>query len=111
MEKKTTKEKEIKYETFVIHTAKFKTLLTEKFINRKQYVPKDLGLVISLIPGSVLKTFVKKGSKVKKGDLLIELEAMKMINKILAPMDGTVKQLNVTEGVRIPKNHLIAEIR
>ena len=110
MEKKK-KTAEPKYETFEIHTAKFKTLLSEKYKNRKPYVPKDMGLISSLIPGSIIKTHVKVGSKVKKGDLLVELEAMKMINKILAPLDGVVKQFNVKEGEKIPKNFLIAEIR
>ncbi|NPV88795.1 biotin/lipoyl-binding protein [Coprothermobacteraceae bacterium] len=47
------------------------------------------------LPGKILRIAVSVGSPVKKGDLLLILEAMKMENEILAPMDGTVQQVLV----------------
>lgn len=42
------------------------------------------------MPGNVLDIKVSNGATVKKGDVLIILEAMKMENEIVAPVDGTV---------------------
>ena len=50
------------------------------------------------MPGTVLKINVSAGQAVKKGDLLIVLEAMKMENEILSPRDGSVAQVVVSQG-------------
>ncbi len=42
------------------------------------------------MPGNILDIKVSNGAKVKKGDILVILEAMKMENEIAAPQDGTV---------------------
>ncbi len=42
--------------------------------------------------------FVSVGSKVAKGDTLLIIEAMKVMNPITAPKAGTVKKINVTDG-------------
>ena len=42
------------------------------------------------MPGKILKVNVNAGTAVKKGDVLLVLEAMKMENEICAPQDGTV---------------------
>ena len=50
------------------------------------------------MPGTILAVNVTSGSAVKKGDVLMILEAMKMENEILAPQDGTVASVNVNKG-------------
>ena len=50
------------------------------------------------ILGTVLSVKVKVGDKVKAGDTLLTIEAMKMENEILAPRDGVVKEIKVSEG-------------
>ena len=104
-------EPEVKYEDFVIHTAVYKTLLTEKYKNRKSYEPVDPKLIISQIPGTVRKIFVKKGQKVDEGEVLLELEAMKMYNKILSPMKGEIKAIHVKLDETIPKDTIMVEIK
>ena len=47
------------------------------------------------MPGKVSKIVAKAGDAVKKGDVVLMLEAMKMQNEIAAPVDGTVKSINV----------------
>ena len=47
------------------------------------------------MPGTILDVKVSQGQAVKKGDILLILEAMKMENEILAPQDGSVAQVNV----------------
>ncbi len=50
------------------------------------------------MPGNALRVFVKPGDKVKAGDKLLILEAMKMENEITAPEDGTVASVTVSAG-------------
>lgn len=47
------------------------------------------------MPGKILSVAVSAGAAVKKGDLLLVLEAMKMQNEIYAPQDGTVSEVRV----------------
>lgn len=53
------------------------------------------------MPGTILDVKVQNGQSVKKGDILVILEAMKMENEILAPRDGTVAQVAVTQGATV----------
>jgi len=89
---------------------KYRTQLTEKFLNRKVYAEKDSRMVLAFIPGTIRKINIKEGDKVSKGELLLTLEAMKMKNKILSPMDGTVKKINVKSGIIVPKDTVLLEL-
>ena len=62
------------------------------------------------MPGTILKVNVTQGAAVKKGDILVVLEAMKMDNEILAPKDGTVAQLAVAKGSTVDTGALLAVI-
>ena len=48
--------------------------------------------------GKILKVVANVGATVKKGDVLVVLEAMKMENEIPAPKDGTVTAIHVQKG-------------
>jgi biotin carboxyl carrier protein len=50
------------------------------------------------MPGKILKVLTSVGAPVKKGDILLVLEAMKMENEIFSDVDGTVTQLRVRDG-------------
>ena len=50
------------------------------------------------MPGNILNIKVAAGDTVKKGDVLVVLEAMKMENDIVAPQGGTVATVNVAKG-------------
>ena len=54
--------------------------------------------VTSPMPGTILAVNVTNGQAVKKGDVLVVLEAMKMENEIMAPKSGTVSQVLVQKG-------------
>jgi acetyl/propionyl-CoA carboxylase alpha subunit len=54
--------------------------------------------ITSPMPGKVIKIVVKPGDEVKKGDLLLVVEAMKMENNILSPADAVVDRITVKAG-------------
>ncbi len=94
-----------------VQGAKYKTLLTKKYKNRKKWKNPDINQMFSDIPGTVVKIYVEEGQKVKEGDLMMVLEAMKMKNKIYFPIDGTVKKIYVKEEERVPKGFLMIELK
>ena len=55
-------------------------------------------VVSSPMPGTIMSINVKAGQAVKKGDVLVVLEAMKMENEIMAPHDATVAAVHVNKG-------------
>lgn len=64
----------------------------------------------SPMPGNILSVNVANGQAVKKGDVLMILEAMKMENEILAPCDGTVASLSVAAGASVESGALLCVI-
>ena len=62
------------------------------------------------MPGTILDVRVQNGSKVRKGDVLVILEAMKMENEIQAPCDGTVTSVSVRKGDSVETQALICTI-
>ena len=62
------------------------------------------------MPGKVSKIVAKAGDTVKKGDVVLMLEAMKMQNEIAAPVDGTVKSINVDVNENVKPGQIMAVI-
>ena len=89
----------------------YRTSLTKKFAARTQYTPPDSRKIVAFIPGTILKVLVKEGHKVKKGDTLLVLQAMKMDNHLLATRNGTVKKVFVKQGEVVPKRHILIELK
>src|SRR5256886_5677146 len=59
------------------------------------------------MPGRVVRVFAEAGMRVKRGETLVVLEAMKMQNEIPAPRDGTVREVAVVEGESITADRLL----
>ena len=66
--------------------------------------------VLAPMPGNILKVNVTNGQAVKAGEVLFILEAMKMENEIVAPADGTVKQILVNKGAVVDTDAVLAVI-
>lgn len=66
----------------------------------KSKKPKELpaGAVVSTMQGMILAVKVKAGDKVKEGDVLMTIEAMKMQNHVIAPHGGVVKEIFTFQG-------------
>jgi biotin carboxyl carrier protein len=60
------------------------------------------------MPGKILAVKANAGQAVKKGDVLMVLEAMKMENDIVAPQDGTVATVNVSVGDSVEAGAVLA---
>ena len=63
--------------------------------------------VKSPMPGKILKIIVSKGKKIKKGDVVLILEAMKMEQEIKTEIDGTVSDITVSEGDTVKKEQIL----
>ncbi|MBR5870448.1 MAG: acetyl-CoA carboxylase biotin carboxyl carrier protein subunit, partial [Clostridia bacterium] len=66
--------------------------------------------VTAPMPGNILKVNVSAGQAVKKGDVLMILEAMKMENEICAPADGTVASVNVNSGATVESGAVLCTL-
>ena len=62
------------------------------------------------MPGNILSVKVQNGQAVKKGDILVILEAMKMENEILAPCDGTVTSV-IANGATVETGTVLCTIQ
>ena len=71
----------------------------------------DPGNIVSPMPGRVLKINVSEGDEVKKGQVLMVVEAMKMENNILSPKDGVVDKLLVKPGEMVDGSAKLLHLR
>ena len=62
------------------------------------------------MPGTILTVKVKIGDMVKKGDLLLILEAMKMENEIVSPIDGRITHVGVSNGAVVNPGDILITI-
>ena len=62
------------------------------------------------MPGNIMKVNCKVGSSVKKGDVLLVLEAMKMENDICAPADGVVASVEVSQGSTVETDAVLVTL-
>jgi 3-methylcrotonyl-CoA carboxylase alpha subunit len=68
------------------------------------------GAILAPMPGRVIVVEVAAGDKVKKGQKLLTLEAMKMEHTLIAPFDGVVAELNTAAGAQVQVEALLARI-
>ena len=63
------------------------------------------------MPGNILSVNVAAGDTVKKGQVLMVLEAMQMENEIMAPRDGKVTAVAVAKGAAVESGALLCTIQ
>jgi geranyl-CoA carboxylase alpha subunit len=80
------------------------------------YAPPELeagaadGVLKAPIVGTVVAVNVKEGDAVKKDDVLVQMEAMKMVNHITAPFDATVESVSVSEGDQLKAGAVLLQL-
>ena len=66
-------------------------------------------IVFAPMPAKVIRVDCRKGKRVRKGDILMVLEAMKMENEIISPIEGVIKEIMVKEGMNVSQNEEMLE--
>jgi biotin carboxyl carrier protein len=67
--------------------------------------------IFAQLPGNVYEVCFKEGDKVKAGDTLVILEAMKMETPVTAPEEGVIVSIRVEKGETVQSGQLIATLR
>ncbi len=101
---------EKKYKLLNIDGTLYLTRHTAKFENRPKWEKENPKMVKNSLPGTIQDIFVKAGDPVAKGQELLSLEAMKMINKVTAPFSGIIKKIHAKQGQILPKGTVIIEM-
>jgi biotin carboxyl carrier protein len=91
------------------YEVKIQTLLDDliKKIGYSIGSAKIINSISAPMPGIIIGVNIKKDQKVKEGDTLLILEAMKMENAILCPKDAKIKEVFVSIGETVDKNKLL----
>ena len=73
--------------------------------------PHHAGCVTTAMPGTIVAVKVKVGDKVKAGDGVLVIEAMKMENEIQASTTGTVVAVHVAKGDNVTPDESLLEVQ
>lgn len=101
--------------TLKINSVKYHLELKDKYddllksLGMDTAASKKVNDIKAPMPGMVLNVLVSEGTEVKKGDVLLVLEAMKMENMLKSPADGIVKKIAVQKGTAVEKNQLLIQ--
>jgi biotin carboxyl carrier protein len=88
---------------------KLKTSISETK-EKESNAPQNGKKVIAPMPGNVMKVLVAPGEQVKKEQKLLVFESMKMENELTSPFEGTVMQINTSEGSVMSAGQLLLVI-
>jgi biotin carboxyl carrier protein len=102
---------EKEWKDLIIQGAVYKTTFTRKFEQRVNWEAPNDNMLYSFIPGTIIDIFVKPKQKLKEGDTILLLEAMKMQNQVRMPFDGEIVNINVKKDEVIPNRYLMVEIK
>jgi biotin carboxyl carrier protein len=92
------------------------TVETPFSLQRKKVLNSRLGkvekeFIRAPMPGKIIDVLVREGSIVQKGESLVILEAMKMQNEILSPVNGIVERVTAKPNTNVMKDDLLVEIK
>ena len=63
------------------------------------------------MPGKIIDVLVREGSTVLRGEPVVILEAMKMQNEIMSPVNGTIVKVTAKPNTNVMKDDLLVEIK
>lgn len=94
--------------TFTVETPfslqRMKVLNSKKGKTEQEFVKAPM-------PGKIIDVLVREGSAVTRGEPVVILEAMKMQNEILSPVNGTVVKVAARANTNVMKDDLLVEIK
>lgn len=80
-----------------------------KYLEKHKQVNKT-EVISAPMPGKIIEILVEENVKVKEGEAIVILEAMKMQNEIIAVVAGKIKKINVKPGDSVTKDEVLMEI-
>lgn len=95
---------------FLLDDTVYETSYTKKFQLRKKYSAPDPTKIRAFIPGIIKKIYVSEGQTIKRKDKLLVLEAMKMQNDVVSPVEGKIKKIYVKTEQKVAKDELLIEL-
>jgi biotin carboxyl carrier protein len=96
--------------TLVIDDTAYETELPENALKRGR-AAADPEIIKAFIPGTIVAVRTKVGERVRAGDTLLLLDAMKMHNEVCSTVNGVVRELQVTTGDKVEKGQLLVRLR
>jgi glutaconyl-CoA/methylmalonyl-CoA decarboxylase subunit gamma len=94
--------------TFTVETP-FSLQRKKVLSNAKGKLEKEV--IKAPMPGKIIDVLVREGSPVLRGEPVVILEAMKMQNEIISPVNGTIVKVNVKAGLNVMKDDQLVEIK
>ena len=87
-----------------------KNIKEEVSINNSKNITSPIIGTAYLAPEPGGKKFIEIGQKIKKGDTIMIVEAMKTMNHVPSPLDGVVKEISVEDGQPVEFGQTIATL-
>ncbi|BAL81165.1 biotin/lipoyl-containing protein [Caldisericum exile] len=78
--------------------------------SKEEIIENNVEYVLAPLPGKILKVMVKPGDVIKKGSVLLTIEAMKMENEIFAGFDAKVADVYVNPGDKVETNKKLLKL-
>ena len=94
----------------LVPTNEKKIIKDEVSIDNSKKITSPIIGTAYLAPEPGGKKFIEKGQKIKKGDTVMIVEAMKTMNHVPSPLDGVVKEITVEDGQPVEFGQTIATI-
>ena len=88
----------LSYHGHIFNLVRKDILPKDNSVFRMEDYVQDTNTLTSPMPGKVIKVNVAEGAEVKKGEVVLIIEAMKMENRIFAPKDCIIEKINVKAG-------------
>jgi len=95
------------FHSLVLDDTTYETTYTRKFAARKPWEAANPNELRAFIPGVIQAVHVTAGKRVRRGDPLLVLEAMKMKNDVTSPRDGVIETVHVRVGEMVAKKQLL----
>lgn len=84
--------------------------VTKNLKAQPKAVKSEKGSIGAPMPGTIIDIKVKDGDRVKKGDTLVVLSAMKMETVVKSPVSGKIKKLAIVNGQKLEGDDLLMDI-
>lgn len=94
-----------------INGIKYKTELTQKYLDRKNYKPNVNSDIRAFIPGLIHDIHCKPGDRIKPNTPILSLEAMKMYNEITLIDEVIIQDIFVQIGDSVEKNQILVTFK